>query len=99
MPVENKLKIEDYTMYDFIIMSQEDAGEVLLGECTKDNPDMELIKNILEFSMVDVNLQTKGGWTALMRASYWGHTEIVTMLIDRMDFDELKKAVFFLLKK
>ena len=86
MPVENKLKIEDYTMYDFIIMSPEDAGKVLLDECMKESPDMELINNILEFSMVDVNHQ-EDGCTELMWASYEGHTEIVKLLLERPETD------------
>ena len=41
MPVTKKpkkLSVQDYTMYDFIAMSQEDAGKVLLDECEKENP-------------------------------------------------------------
>ena len=80
---KTKESIEDYTMYDFIIMSPEDAGKVLLDECEKENPNIELIQNILEFAPVNVNLQNSIGSTALMWASDRGHTEIVLMLLER----------------
>ena len=78
-----KLFEQEYSIYEIIIMTPENAGKVLLGECTKDNPDMELIQNILELSPVDVNRQNSRGDTALMNASYNGHTEIVRMLLER----------------
>lgn len=45
----------NYSMYEIITMTPGMAGEVLCYECMKDNPDMELIRNILEHSQVDVN--------------------------------------------
>ena len=81
---KTKESIEDYTMYDFIIMSPEDAGKVLLDECEKENPNIELIQNILEFAPVNVNLQNSIGSTALMWASDRGHTEIVRMLLGKI---------------
>ena len=59
----------------------------------------KVVKLLLERPEIDVNLQDKWGKTALIYASFYGRTEIARMLIEDMDFDELKKAVFFLLKK
>ena len=84
MPVAKKPKnqsIQDYNMYDLIVMSQEDAGKVLHDECNKANPNIELIQNILEFS--PVNVQGRLDYTTLMYASDSGHTEIVRMLLER----------------
>ena len=38
---------------------------------------------LLERPEIDVNLQDKGGWTALMYASRWGNTEIVKLLLNK----------------
>ena len=78
-----KLFEQEYSIYEIIIMTPENAGKVLYDECMKESPDMELIKNILELSPVDVNLQDKGGYTALMWASWKGRTEIVKLLLER----------------
>ena len=90
MPVAKKPKnqsIQDYNMYDLIVMSQEDAGKVLHDECNKANPNIELIQNILEFSPVNVNVQGRLDYTTLMFASFYGHTEIVRMLLEKPEID------------
>ena len=84
---KTKESIEDYTMYDFIIMSPEDAGKVLLDECEKENPNIELIQNILEFAPVNVNWQNEDGSTALIWASSEGHTENGKLLLERPEID------------
>ena len=82
-----KLFEQEYSIYDIIIMTPEIAGKVLFDECMKESPDMELIKNILELSPVDVNVQKNDGFTALMLASLNGHTEIARMLLERPEID------------
>ena len=82
-----KLFEQEYSIYDIIIMTPEIAGKVLFDECMKESPDMELIKNILELSPVDVNLQNSGGDTALMRASWYGYPQIVKLLLERPETD------------
>ena len=83
---------EEYTMYEIITMTPDNAGKVLLGECEKKKPNMELINMILEHSIVDVNWQDKDGMSALMRASELGHTEIIRMLLERPEIDKTLKS-------
>ena len=45
-----------YNIYDIIAMQKETAEEVLLQEIKKIDPDVELIKNIIEFAPIDVNM-------------------------------------------
>ena len=82
-----KLFEQEYSVFDLIAMSPEDAGKVLSEECEKKNPNIELIQNILEFAPVNVNLKDEYGRTALMWASILGHTEIVRMLLQRPEID------------
>ena len=78
---------QEYSMYEIITMTPGMAGEVLDDEIKKKNPNMDLVKNILNHSIVDVNLQYSDGWTALMLASLRGHIEIVKLLLERPEID------------
>ena len=78
---------QEYSMYEIITMTPGMAGEVLDDEIKKKNPNMDLVKNILNHSIVEVNLQYSGGWTALMWASEYGRTEIVKLLLERPEID------------
>ena len=81
---ETEKNINDYTIFDLIAMSPDDAGKVLVDECKKEYPNIELIQNILEFSPVNVNVQySNGRTTALIVASANGRTEIARMLLER----------------
>ena len=83
-----KLFEQEYSIYDIITMTPENAGKVLFDECEKKEPDMELIQNILELSPVDVNLQNSGGQTALIWASGNGRTEIANLIQSHPNFKE-----------
>ena len=76
-----------YLIYDIIIMTPKMAWDTFWDECVKDDPDLELIQNIIEYSQMDVNMQTEYGWTALMWASSNGRTEIARMLLERPEID------------
>ena len=78
-----------YSMYEIITMTPGMAGEVLIEEFEKDNPNEELIKNILQHSPVDVNMIVKPqiDFTALMWASSWGYTEITKACLARPEID------------
>ena len=82
-----KLFEQEYSMYDIITMTPDNAGKILVKECSKESPNMELIQNIVEHSLVDINWETIGGWTAIMTASWEGHTEIVKLLLERPEID------------
>ena len=78
---------QEYSMYEIITMTPGMAGEVLYHECVKPNPNIEVIENILEHSIVDVNLQTIGKRNPLTIASSRGHTEIVKLLLKHPEID------------
>ena len=81
------MKHNHYSIFDIIAMSPENAGEVLDYEIKKRKPDLELIRNILEFSPVNVNWKDNQGWSLLKRACWVGHVDIVKLLLDQPDIN------------
>ena len=77
---------QEYSMYEIITMTPGMAEEVLGDEIKKENPDFELIKNILDHSQADVNIRDKKGNTKLIMASF-GLTEIVKLLLQHPYID------------
>lgn len=76
-----------YSVYDIIVMNPDEAGRILLESIRRQDYDIEIIRNILEFAQIDVNISYEGGWTALMFASANNHQEIVRMLLQRPQID------------
>jgi ankyrin repeat protein len=62
-------------------MAEYQAIELLIEEIKKEDPDLELIKDILEYSVVDVNGKYSGGKTALMFAASSGKAKSVELLL------------------
>jgi hypothetical protein len=56
-------------------------GEDLFEAVTAENPDSQIIENILENPNIDVNWKDSSGYNSLMRASTDGDAEIVKHLI------------------
>jgi len=73
---------EDFQIQDLNVMSREQIKNMFLEECDKDNPNLELIRTILENGIVDVNDTDSIGWTALHCASGHFSLELVKLLID-----------------
>ena len=82
-----KLFEHTYSTYDLITMPEYQAGELLFDEIAKSSPDLQFINDLLEYSKVFVNWQDDWGVTALMWASWKGHTEIVKLLLERPEID------------
>ena len=78
-----KLFEHTYSVYDMITMPEYQAGELLIDEINKDVPDIQFIKDLLEYSKVFANWQNSSGYTALMSASDIGNKEIVKLLLER----------------
>lgn len=76
-----------YSIYDIITMTPGMAFEVFDRERGQKEPNIELIKNIVEHSVIDVNVQDSTGMTALMWASRGGRSEVVKMLLERLEID------------
>ena len=78
-----KLFEHTYTIYQLATMAMWEATELLIKEIDKNKPDMDLVRDLFQYAVLDLTWQDEDGRTALMRASYWGHTEIVRMLLER----------------
>jgi ankyrin repeat protein len=82
MQTENKLEI-----YELLVLTPEEASELLFEELKKKRPDLELIEDILTYTLVDVNLQDKWGWTALMLATIMGKEKFIELLLNHPGID------------
>ena len=76
-----------YSIYEIITMTPDQAFEVFDREVRQNEPNIELIKNIVEHSLIDVNKKDSENRTLLMMASLNGHTESVRMLLERSEID------------
>jgi ankyrin repeat protein len=82
MQTETKLNI-----YELFCLTPEEASELLFEELKKKRPDLELIEDILTYTLVDVNVQGKWGYTALMLAAVWGKEKLVEMFLNHPKID------------
>jgi ankyrin repeat protein len=80
-----------YSVYDLILMDAEQSRTLLLNEIKKKDPDLELVKDILAYSVVDVNSKDSFGYTALMQAAYWGKEKCVELLLNHPGIDRTLK--------
>jgi len=76
-----------YSVYELITMSPYKVIDLFMSEIKKEYPDLELIRDILEYSVVDVNGKDKDGTTALMWAVFWGHKKPVELLLNHPGID------------
>jgi ankyrin repeat protein len=76
-----------YSVYDLITMSPYKVIDLLMSEIQKENPELELIKDILEYSVVDINSKDSIGQTALMLAANWGNEKCVELLLNHPGID------------
>ena len=67
------------TYINFINESKQDYNELLLNSAK--NNDLNGVKKALAKG-ANINYQNNGGYTALIWASYYGHTDIAKYLID-----------------
>jgi serine/threonine-protein phosphatase 6 regulatory ankyrin repeat subunit B len=77
----------NYSVYELITMSPYQAHDLLMNEILKGNPDLELIKDILAYTVVDVNGKNSNDWTALMRSAYRGYENLVELLLNHPGID------------
>jgi ankyrin repeat protein len=77
----------NYSVYDLITMDVNQVFDLLKREMSKGNPDLELIKDILAYTVVDINSKDSNGWTALMLAADWGKSKSVELLLNHPGID------------
>jgi ankyrin repeat protein len=81
----------NYSVYDLITMDVNQVFDLLKREMSKGNPDLELIKDILAYTVVDINSKDSNGWTALMLAADWGKGWVVELLLNHPGIDRTLK--------
>ena len=82
-----KLFEHTYTIYDLITMAMWEATELLFKEIKRTKPDMDLVRDLFQYAVLDLTWQNGNGQTALMWASNQGRTEIAQMLLERPEID------------
>jgi ankyrin repeat protein len=75
------------SVYELITMGANQVLNLLIEEIQKENPDLDLIRDILDYSLVDVNGKDSNGWTALMRSANWGKEKSLKLLLNQPGID------------
>ena len=78
---------EDYSIFDIIIMTSEDALQVIVDEIYSRNTDVNLIKDILYNSSVHVNATLYGKSNLLILALHSEKKAVVELLLQHPDCD------------
>ena len=74
-------------IYEIMLLTSEEAHNLLKGEIKKEDPDFELIRDIFEYSVVDINSKDYRGMTTLMCATIWGNEKIIELLLRHPEID------------
>jgi ankyrin repeat protein len=77
----------NYSIYELITMSPYKVHELFAKEIKKEDPDLELIRDILAYTIVDVNGKDSDGWTALIVAARMGNEKGVELLLNYPGID------------
>ena len=76
-----------YSVYELITMGANQVLNLLIEEIRKENPDLELIKDILEYSVIDINSKNSDSQTALIVAARNGREKCVELLLKHPGID------------
>jgi ankyrin repeat protein len=76
-----------YSAYDLITMGANRVLDLLTKEIQKKYSDLELIKDILEYSVIDINSKNSNGWTALTVATDLRKEKVVELLLSHPGID------------
>jgi len=74
-------------IFEIMASTPEEATELLWEELKKKRPDLQLIEDIITYTLVNVNLQNEWGWAALMRAADMGNEKVVELLLKHPGID------------
>ena len=74
-------------IFEIMVLTPEEATKMLWEELEKDNPDLELIKDILAYSPVDVKVRDYWDLTALIVAAKDGKEKCVELLLNHPGID------------
>ena len=92
-------------IFEILTSTPEEVHKMLIEELKKDEPDLELIDDILTYTLVDVNAQDERGGAALMYAASEGKEKLLELLLshpgidvnlqDQEHWTALMKAAFY----
>jgi ankyrin repeat protein len=82
-----KLGANTRSVYELITMSPHQVHELFLKEIKKRNPDLELIRDILDYSVLDVNTKDSDGYTALFIAVSRRNYKVIELLLNHLKID------------
>jgi hypothetical protein len=74
-------------IFEILTSTPEEVHKMLIEELKKDEPDLELIDDILTYTLVDVNAQDERGWTALMRSARREDEKCLKLLLNHPGID------------
>lgn len=72
---------EEFQLGDLDSMSPEEIQDLFLEECSKQTPDINLIRVIVENGLVDINAKHKDKRLPLNYAVGWNNVELTKLLI------------------
>ena len=72
---------EDYDPYELVMLSPNKKGEMLVGELKKDEPNLNLISDLIALG-ANLDWREEDGFTALHVCASRNYLEIARMLID-----------------
>jgi ankyrin repeat protein len=77
----------NYSVYDLITMGANQVLSLLIEEIKEEYPDLKLIKDILEYSVIDINSKDENGYTPLKLAASRGEAKCVEALLNHPEID------------
>jgi ankyrin repeat protein len=69
-----------YSVYDLITMGVVEAQTLLMKEIDNDVSDLELIRDILDYSVIDINQSDSLGWIPLIYAVLLDKKDVIELL-------------------
>lgn len=78
---------EDYSIFDIIAMTPDNALQVIVDEIDSMKPNVNLIKDILYNSPIDVNATVDGYSNLLIHALYSEKKAVARLLLQHPDYD------------
>jgi len=69
-----------YSVYDLITMGAVEAQTLLMKEIDNDVSDLELIRDILDYSVIDINQSDSLGWIPLIYAVLLDKKDVIELL-------------------
>ena len=81
---ENYFEDEEWNrLLPYFTMSQSERDELFFDEVKKDEPNLQVIEDLLDTQLVDPNLRDEDQQTPLHMAALWDSRAVAELLLDR----------------